>query len=367
MSLEIVTKALDEHGQAVKSALDAQGELSARMTAIEQHVVGMDHRGTGTFGASDIAHTVATHDMLNALRTGGTKSVLIPASESVAMLRKAVVGDVGTSNDTPFNVQPQRAGGIFNDPRRTLRAMDLLPRIEVGSNTFEFIALDGFQNGADYQVAEGDTKAEQPLPTELKSTSIATIAVTLPASEQVLQDVPQLQGFLNGKLISGVLEKLEREVIAGAGGLGKILGLTGQATDFAANSGAVPADAIGQAVTELQANGWNPGLILLNPHDWFAIASERAEVGNGQYVLGSPRDPASPALWGVPVVTTPSLTAGTALVLDPQQVALLDRMAPRFAIGLVDSQFIQNMLTMRAELRAGLAVFAPSAVLKLSI
>jgi hypothetical protein len=37
------------------------------------------------------------------------------------------------------------------------------------------------------------------------------------------------------------------------------------------------------------------------------------------------------------------------------------------AMGLVNDQFSRNVLTLRCELRAGLAVFAPSAVLKVTL
>ncbi|MEB3900135.1 phage major capsid protein [Pseudomonas putida] len=65
-----------------------------------------------------------------------------------------------------------------------------------------------------------------------------------------------------------------------------------------------PADRIGAALTDLKAEGWNPNVIVMNLRDWFAIESERAEAGDGEYVIGTPRDPAPPSLWGTPVVVT---------------------------------------------------------------
>jgi hypothetical protein len=57
---------------------------------------------------------------------------------------------------------------------------------------------------------------------------------------------------------------------------------------------------IGPALTDLKAAGWNPNVIVMNPRDWFAIESERANDGDGKYVIGTPRDPAPPSLWGTP-------------------------------------------------------------------
>ena len=104
----------------------------------------------------------------------------------------------------------------------------------------------------------------------------------------------------------------------------------------------------------------------MNPVDWFIISSERDS--EGQYVLGSPRDPSPPALWNVPVVTTPSLAAGTVLVVDPAQVAVLDRQLPSLMASREDgTNFTTNMVTLLAEMRAGLAVFSAGAVLAVEI
>ncbi|WP_241155258.1 phage major capsid protein, partial [Pseudomonas viridiflava] len=77
-----------------------------------------------------------------------------------------------------------------------------------------------------------------------------------------------------------------------------------------------PVDRIGLALTDLKAAGWSPNVVVMNPRDWFAIESERADEGDGQYVIGTPRDPAPPSLWGTPVVVTMGMPEGKALILD---------------------------------------------------
>src|SRR5690606_6458568 len=115
-----------------------------------------------------------------------------------------------------------------------------------------------------------------------------------------------------------------------------------------------PADRVGEAITSLKARGWNPNVVVMNPADWFTIASERAETGNGQYVLGSPRDPSPASLWGVPVVVTVAMPAGKALVLDTTTLALLDRQEVTVEASRHDgNNFRRNLVTILAELRAG--------------
>ena len=112
--------------------------------------------------------------------------------------------------------------------------------------------------------------------------------------------------------------------------------------------------------------GWNPGLIILNPTDWHIIRSERTATEKA-YVAGGWSNPAAPSIWGLPVITTPSLTAGTALILDPSQCAILDRMQARVEIDRDGDDFSKNLITLRSEIRTGLAVFSPTAVLKMAL
>jgi HK97 family phage major capsid protein len=237
----------------------------------------------------------------------------------------------------------------------------VLPVVPVTSATYEFVRLDGYINGAAYQKQEGDEKAEGSMPTRMERAEIATIATWIPASLQVLQDNEQLQGQIDTLMSVGVRQKLEAELINGEGGPGEILGFKKQATAAGITTGK-PADRIGSALTDLKADGWNPNVIVMNPRDWFAIESERAEGGDGQYVIGTPRDPAPPSLWGTPVVVTNGMPQGEALILDTTVAALLDRQEVTVEASRHDGDnFKRNLVTILAELRAGLAVFAPTA------
>jgi HK97 family phage major capsid protein len=154
-------------------------------------------------------------------------------------------------------------------------------------------------SGAAYQVKEGDEKAEGQLSTKMSRAEIATIATWIPASLQVLNDNAQLEDQIGLLMSVGVRQKLETELLIGDGGPGEILGFIAQAPAAGITTGK-PVDRIGMALTDLKAAGWYPNVIVMNPRDWFAIESERANDGDGQYVIGTPRDPAPPSLWAHP-------------------------------------------------------------------
>lgn len=312
--------------------------------------------------AKTLGGILAKSEQLKQLQAGAVKSITVPNELEI----KALVGDAGSSNDDPFAVAAQRDPGIFNAPRRKLSLLDFLPVVPATSNTFEFIRLDGFVNGVDYQLAEGDLKAQQDLPTALQTAPIVTLAAWLDISEQLAADAPGLRQFIDSHMRYAVRDRLEREILTGAGGQGQINGLINQATAFVATDLKTP-DQIGEAMSSLESDGWTPGAIVMSPGQWHGIRSERVGATGDEYVTTGWQNPASPSIWGVPVITTAAMADDEILVLDPSQLALLDRMQVRTDVGYHGDGFIQNRISIRTELRAGLAVFSPSAVLRLAL
>ncbi|WP_409321185.1 phage major capsid protein [Pseudomonas monteilii] len=340
-----------------------QAELSARLLETEQKLAAGRHSQTAQAGATGpniIRAEVLESDGLSVIRAGHKSTGTISCEVGI---RAAITNpDKGGTGSTSYPTAPQRDGaGIRGIPQPRLSLLDVLPIIPVTSGTYEFVHLDGYLNGAAYQKQEGDTKAEGSMPSKMERAEIATIATWIPASLQVLEDNEQLGTQIETLMSVGVRQKLEAELLIGAGGPGEILGFNAQAQDAGITTGH-PADRIGAALTDLKAEGWNPNVIVMNPRDWFAIESERAEDGDGQYVIGTPRDPAPPSLWGTPVVVTNGMPQGKALILDTTTAALLDRQQVTVEASRHDGDnFRRNLVTILAELRAGLAVFAPTA------
>jgi len=390
-AIDLVSQAIEEHGKAVK---EMRSDFEKELNSVRQdirHALGASGSGLTALrngkpeGFEEMDGTVTDPRKKHAPRDVGHMVKAFTESEQFGHLsdgapstgRVALEGysvksitnaGQGVEGSTGFNVQPQRADGIFNDPRRELTLLSVLRTLPVQTGTFEYVKLGNYVNNAAFQLEEGEEKQETTVPTDVVETKVATVAHWCSASVQVLSDEPALAQQIGNLLGYGLLARLESEIIAGPGGQGRIKGLLELASEYTGPGVGEAADIIGEALTEMSANGWKPGVIVLNPTDWFSIISERAANGDGQYVLGSPRDPAPPSLWGVPVVTTPSIGVDTALVIDPEQVALLDRQAPTLMMSREDkANFTSNLVTILAELRAGLAVFADGAVLKLDL
>jgi HK97 family phage major capsid protein len=99
----------------------------------------------------------------------------------------------------------------------------------------------------------------------------------------------------------------------------------------------------------------------MHPARWQSMRSERSS-DDSHYIAGSWATPAPPTMWNVPVILTPGIDQDRAIVIDAGQLAILDRQAVTFEFGRVNDQFNRNLVTARAELRAGLMVGSPSAV-----
>lgn len=331
-------------------------ELSAVVTDVAQKAgSGMAIDGSNGGKGRSPALTFAKSDELKALLERRSRRASVPMALTLKALTTA---GLGGSTDGSYPTRADRDDRLANDPRRRLTLLEALPRIPVGSSSFEYAALSNYSNAAGEQGDEGATKPAADVDTELVTARIATVAHFLRCSTQVLADNAALQVQLENLLGFGVASKLEELIVSGSG---QIQGLQQLGTAYAPPSGLRPADRIGATWADMEEAGWRPSHVLLNPFDWQTIRAERdqelAYVAGGWGVA----DPMQ--VWGLSVVTTASLARGDVIVLDAAQVSMLDRQQVVVEAFPQDGENVsRNLVTLRAEARAGLAVFSPDAV-----
>lgn len=366
MSNEIL-EAVREHGEKFDRELKAlDGKMEKELNEIAQRMEFAPGDGRGdrgnkagglpTFGNDEAVKRFASDRSL--------KSANVEIALPTSIWTKAVVGDTTTGGDSVYDVAPQRDNRLANFAARRLSVFDVLPRLQATSNSFEYNALDGYTSAAAFQANEGAAKAAGTMPTELLTAPICTIAHYFKLSEQVLADAPALQAQVSNLLGYGVLAKASREILIGST-VGKIQGLATQATGtYALTTTASLADQIGDAMTALDVAGWQPDVVFMHPADWFTIRSERVS-GTAEYVANGWAGPAEQGIWGLRVVTDPSVPVGGPIVLDSRQVAILDRMQTRVEFAREGSDMTNNLITGLGECRIGLVVFAPSAIVQI--
>jgi HK97 family phage major capsid protein len=339
---------------ANKGSLDA---LSSRLDKLEARGNRLSGGGSGE-AEPLVIKAITSAPGFQALKSGANTSGRIALPGTLGAIRKQLFSTLaGGSPNVGFTVLPQMYPGVGNDPRRKLRLLDALPHIQVTSNVFEWQQLNGYVDLAADQGAEGAVKTETTIPFALKTAKICTVAHFVKASRQVLDDVPMLSNYVQGLLEYGVSLKLEQLIVAGAT-VGSILGLLTEATPFAPTA-LKAADQISEAQATLAGEGWNVGLLILNPLDWHKIRSERSTTA---YFSGGWTEPPDTNVWSLPLVWTPSCPAGTAIVAAPDACAILDRSQATVMLGFSNDDFTRNLVTVLAEVRAGFAVLSAGAI-----
>lgn len=283
-------------------------------------------------------------------------------------IKTAIVN--ATGQNQPL-VPDMRVPGIITEPNRRFTIRDALPVGRTNSNLVQFTRELVFTNAAGPQYAspnkENVLKPESGITFQLANAPVVTLAHWIPVSKQVLDDAPMLQGFVNGRLMYGLKLEEEDQLLNGDGTGSNISGLLDTGNNVAYNravSGDTSIDTIRRAATQGALSEYMMDTVVLNPADWEEI--ELTKASDGQYIWANPGMPLGPQLWGMRVIPTNSIAAGTFLVGAFNMGAQVwDRMDAQMLLSFENSDnFVKNMATLLAEERLALTVYRPSAFVK---
>lgn len=347
--------------QKADEAIVAVNEAKARLDELEQKmsVRGNEQESRQTPGEQFAADEGVKSFMQNP--TSG-KRVGVEVKAIISSLTTVANGSAGDL------IVPQRAG-LVDPVTRRMTVRDLLTPGRTSSNAIQYPVETGYTNSA-ATVSEttGPTKPQSEIQFDIRTTSVTTIAHWLLATRQIMDDVPMLESYIDGRLRYGLAYVEEAQLLMGGGTGTDLNGIYTQATAFAAGTsilvGATNIDVLRYAMlqaalAELPATGH-----VLNPIDWATI--ELTKDTTGQYIIGNPQGTLQPTLWGLPVVATQAMTAGAFLTGAFRMGAqIFDRMDARVEISTEDSDnFRKNLVTILAEERLALAVYRPEAFIK---
>ena len=293
------------------------------------------------------------------------------------LLGKALVYS-GSGTGGPL-IRPERQAGLDYLWRDT-SFLDLIPTGTTTSNSIEYYEMTTSTNNAAWvseaTATTGATglKPEGAVGWQLRSAPVSTLAEWIPITNQMLADAPFVDGLIRQQLLTHLQLALETGVLSGNGTAPNPLGLLSNpnilTTGLGAGSGNA-VDAVYHAMTAVMVTGLaNPTASVWNPLDFEAIrlARENAASGTlGQYLLGPPSVTGPTTLWGRPAVLALGMPVDTALVADFQRACMLfDREQAAIRTGTINDQFVRNMQTLLAELRAVFVCFRPTAVVRVT-
>ena len=279
-------------------------------------------------------------------------------------------------------------------PMRTKRVRDLFPVRTTTAAVIEYFRQIGFTslsapgvtanaystNNAASPVAERNGGAFGLKPQSAFSfvgeqAPIRTLAHWEAAHRNVLADEPQLRSIIDNELMYGLRLLEDAQILNGDGTGENLLGVlqTPGIQDYSWSEGAntpvkdTKADALRRAATLSFLAYYEPSGIVLHPNDWEDI--ELTKDANGQYLIAvSVAMGGEPRVWRMPIVDTPAIAEGTALVgAFGTGAQLYDREQASIRISEQHSDFfIRNAIVVLAEQRLALAVKRPEAFVKVT-
>lgn len=360
-----------------KDFTQSQAGVQANLRQLEQMVAKLDNEGgsyhaaagpsIGTRAMDSLREDPAFTAAAEAVGRGMKPSQFAARINLDGSIKAALTNEGrGREGDTGIPGQSDHRGHV-GPVQRPLRLLDVLPSRPTTRDSVEFIQIGATGDAAE-QIREGDEKAELEIDGTAQTANIVTIAAWTSASKQVLADHAALAQQVDRVIRHKVLSRLEHQIINGPGGDGRINGLLNQATVMVPAIGDTPADRIGESLVTLANGGYQPGLIVMNPMDWYRLQITRKNATDEEYVFGSPTAPAAPSLWNTPIVRTPSMPAGQVLTLDTGFVTVLDREQMTVMASNTHADFfIRNLVAILGEMRAGLEVLDPGAVHKFDL
>ena len=240
-----------------------------------------------------------------------------------------------------------------------LTVADLMPQGRTSQNAVPFMEETTSTNTA-AETAEGALKPEAEIAFTEKTSPVRKVAVTLPVTDESLEDVPFIESYLNTRLRTFVLQREDQQLLAGDGAGVNLRGLLNTSGILTQAKGADPTpDAFYKAMTKIRAQGFlEPTGAVVHPNDWQDVRLLR--TADGIYIWGNPSEAGPERIWGINAVQTTRITENTGLVGAFRDGAMIARRSEvSMQIGWVNDQFRRNQRTILVEERLALIVFRP--------
>jgi HK97 family phage major capsid protein len=286
-------------------------------------------------------------------------------------VKNTVLGESGSpANPNDTLTQANRLPGIVPGAFRSLNILDFVPTGVTSGNQIEYTREATWSNDA-AETKEGASKPESDLTFELVNDPVRTIAHFIKASKQVLDDAPMLSSYIDRRMHHGLQARLQSQILKGNGTSPNISGLSasGRHTAFTPETGELALDSINRAKYAVIGADYQPNVIFMNPADWGAIERVKSSSSGNDYAAGGGaalsyiNGGMTPLIWGLPVVASNDVASGKFYLLDSNAMQLFMRQGITVEMFEQDGDNVtKNLLTIRAEMRAALAVFVPLAV-----
>lgn len=363
-------KALDQWGaetpvESIAAAVVAGANTSA-------------HYGGKSLGALFLES--AEFKALNAGRNGANMPAPFQLGKSDM---GAIYGTKSVYSDLPTG-DPGRFGTVQRDamvlpPMRTRRVRDLFPARTTTAAVIEYFRMTGFTNAAstvpEWNGSTFGLKPQSAFQFVGEQAPVRTIAHWEAAHRNVLADEPQLRSIIDNELLYGLRLQEDAQILSGNGQGENLLGVlnTPGIQNYSWSSGATlpvkdtKGDSIRRAATLAFLSYYEPTGVVVHPSDWEDIELTKNEQGTYLFSV-SMQTGGEARIWRLPIIDTPAMPEGTALVgAFGTGAQLYDREEASIRISEQHADFfVRNAIVILAEQRLALAVKRPEAFVKVA-
>lgn len=384
MALDMEIKGAIE--DASKAFNDALKEVKKSQTDMAEKLAAFEEKGASAEDLTDITGRVEDErkkmEALGETVTDLTKKMAKRDQGNMSAAR-AIVSSKGFSDNIregksmEFKDITSAAGGTVTIPSmagstnrgvlmpvdQQLFLRDLLPSMNTDSPNFYWVQELLYTNAAAI-VAEGAAKPQSDITFELKQGAVKKMAHWFQVSEEALDDISMMEGYINQRGIYGLRKKEEEQLLSGDGTATQLDGLLNNSTAYLNTTvpGVVPVNAMDDllvAITQIAEADLMASGVVMNHLDVAALRLEKD--ADGKYL-----HPAftGGSAWGLPIVSTKGLAQGSFMVGGFQGNVLVHQ---RKGIEVRKStehgtNFTDNMVTILMEERLGLEVARPAGI-----
>lgn len=250
--------------------------------------------------------------------------------------------------------------------RRELLIADLFASETISNNALTFFIESSTVEGGPAYTTEGSQKPQMSFgdPSAVNA-SLRTIASYMKESEQLVHDAPWLASAINDRGMFQhqlAVESYLVTALSGTSGIGTGNKMT-------------PDGILKAKMTVWKNSGFRPDALLINPDDLYNIMIRKDT--NGQYygggfatgAYGNGNVAEEPSIWGLKVVPSASVSAGTCFVGAFKAGGSVVRSNEGLQVAFAnqnEDDFIKNMITVRIEERLFLAIRRPACFVKIT-
>jgi HK97 family phage major capsid protein len=341
----------DNVEQAIKKFGDDQREIADRLVTLEQKGFVMPETPKVETWGDQVVKNARYADFASG-----------QAQKFRIEVKNTLVG-----SDT--NVAPDRKPGVVAGAYLPFSMESLIPSTVTSSNAIEFTKEASFTNSA-AEAAEGAAKGESDLTWSLVNMPVSTVAHWIKISKQLAADAPALAAYVNSRMVYGVNQKVDTQLVVGDGTAPNLSG-TYDSGNYTAHG--IADAALGSTLKKLvlfrkviaaqYAAGYAPDAIVLNPADWATIEIELFTTAAGQ-TLYNVNAAGQAFLFGLPVIQSIGMAADTFQIGRFSEAYMIHN-REGVVVEMSDSDsdnFTKNLITIRAERRLALATEKPAAV-----